>query len=343
MFPVVRSGGALAVSALLALAAVAACSTDNMAGASGQDGSVGEDSAATGHLGSSGSSSGSGGDSGKTCLSGTASQCFTASSVTCTGLGTDACHCSAKCGEMPFTWSCGATESCTAGTCASNCDVGCGGSACVAKCATLQAAATEMQASVGGCGVFFGSSSPFQSCQCAAGIDAGGSSSGGTGFLDGANGALDVGSATADGASDVSNGETGTMDASMADASEAGSDGSGNDSASNDSGPSDAETTEGTDGPVDAAGDAPSCTAGTAGGPPGSCQQIRTCGSNVYVANCTPQGTGTCAANGLATSTTYRCECGTPPTFLSTNGYSCAVLDADGGLESIDCLGACGF
>jgi len=138
------------------------------------------------------------------------------------------------------------------------------------------------------------------------------------------------------------------MDASMPDAGDAGSDVSGNDSASNDSGsndtgPADEGSSDGTDGPVEAAGDAASCTAGTSGGPPGSCQQIRTCGSRVSVANCTAQGAVTCAANGVATSTTYRCECGTPPAFLTTNGFSCAVVDAEGGLESLDCLGACGF
>jgi hypothetical protein len=136
------------------------------------------------------------------------------------------------------------------------------------------------------------------------------------------------------------------MDASMPDASDAGSDGQGNDSAtsdsaSTDSGPGDAGT--GPDAPVEEAGDAASCSASTSGGPPGSCQQIRTCGSHVYVANCTAQGSGTCAANGVATSTTYRCECGTPPAFLTTNGFSCAVVDAEGGLESVDCLGVCGF
>src|SRR5579864_2680367 len=356
MLVTVRSCRALAVSALLVWAAVAGCSSDNTGAASGQDSSVAEGSATTGFPGG---SSSSGGRSGNTCLSGTAAQCFTASSVTCTGLGTDACQCGATCSGIPFTWSCGSGVSCTAGSCANHCDVNCGGSACVAQCASLQSAVTAMQASTGmpgstgSCGLFFESTSPFQSCQCAAGFDGGGSSSGGHGPSDGASSPPDVGTVTSDGATDAPESESGSMDASLSDASDASSDGSGNDSASsdsssNDSSPNDASSNdagggdagadEGTDGPVeaasDAAGDAASCSASTSGGPPGSCQQVRTCGSRIYVANCTAQGSGTCAANGVSTSTTYRCECGTPPAFLTTNGFSCAVVDAEGGLES---------
>jgi alpha-tubulin suppressor-like RCC1 family protein len=94
-----------------------------------------------------------------------------------------------------------------------------------------------------------------------------------------------------------------------------------------------------------AGSDAATCTFGS-GASASGCSQTIACGAELYEADCTTAGMGSCTVNGVQTGTTYTCECGTPTAFASTNGFACVPTGPDGGIESAssgDCLETCGF